>query len=242
MSAALKQKASEPTPTPFPSAERAALGHAIARAADANARRKALETAAQAAGADVLKAIAAAEAAEEGIQEAQAGATRHLIDKARGVSGPVPLTVREARAAAIAAQDDLDEARQNREALRAELDRGDNGLAALLVSDAAKKVVQAEMAGRGAALAAHVERLQREIVEVGSSLRWLVNAGAFPMEHGRPSDPGIRHAVDRLNSAPTAWEITGICGIESFAHPIGAQKMQAAFEALLRDANAVLPG
>jgi hypothetical protein len=103
MSAALKQKPL--TPTAFPSAERAALAHAIAAAADAGARRAALEKAAQTANTDVLRAIGLAEAAEAALAGAQGNTIRHIVDKTLGGTvGAAPLTVREARQAAISAQ------------------------------------------------------------------------------------------------------------------------------------------
>jgi multidrug resistance efflux pump len=113
VSAALKQKPAL-TPTPFPRPERAALAHAIARAADAAARRVALEKAAQTANSDVLQAIGAVEAAEAVLAEAQGTTARHLVDKALGTAGAAPTTIREARAAVIAAQDHLEECSRSR--------------------------------------------------------------------------------------------------------------------------------
>lgn len=101
MSAALKHKASEPVPAAFPSPERGHLAHAIAAAADARARRAALEQAAAAANADVLASIYAVEAAEATLAEAGPAAVKHVVDRAVGTAGPPPMSTAAARARVI---------------------------------------------------------------------------------------------------------------------------------------------
>jgi hypothetical protein len=236
VSAALKQKAL--TPTPFQSAERARLGHAIAAEADGRARRVALEQAARAADADVLKAIQAVEAAEAALVEAGPAAVRHVVDKALGKSDAPPMTVAQARARVIQCQDYLDECRQIRSGLKNELDKGDNGVAALRLTDAARAVVRVEMRERAIALADEVTRLQRELVAKGSALQWLAGVLIRP---DRGEDDPVRRAADRMESAPTAWMLGTVRGYASFAAPTGGNAWAAAFEQLLRDANAALP-
>jgi hypothetical protein len=240
MSAALKQKASEPTSTPFPSAERAALAHAIAAAADARARRVALEQAAQAANTAVLAAIGAAEAAEAALAEAGPLAVKHTVDKALGKAGPPPMSTAQARAAVIQCQDHLDECRAARAALKAELDRGDNPVPALRLTDAARAVIRSEMRQRAAALAEEVARLQKDLVSKGSALSWLHSAGVFPTVERGQDDP-VGRTVSRMESTPNAWTISNVRGGASFAVPTGGNAWKAAFEQLLRDANTPLP-
>ena len=231
MSAALKHKASEPTPTPFPTPERAALAHAIARAADAGARRVALEQAARAADADVLKAIQAVEAAEAALAEAGPAAVKHLVDKAVGNAGPPPMSTAAARAKVILAQDHLDECRDTRAALKAELDRGDNGVAGLLVLDAARAVIRVEMQQRAVALAARVLEMQRQLVATGSALEWLANsADVFPKKNGKPADDAIRHTVWRMQQTPDQWTQQSSAD-PPFAVPTGRLAWAQAFEA-----------
>jgi hypothetical protein len=239
MNAALKQKPL--TPTAFPSAERAALAHAIANAADAGARRVALERASQNANTDVLRAIQATEAAEAALAAAQGNTIRHVVDKALGTAGAAPVTIREARSAVIEAQDHLEECRGIRAALKAEMDVDDAGLSAFLVNDAAKAVIRSEMRERAVALAGRVAKMQREIVAAGSGLEWLSRAGVFPERNGAPADENIRHTVSRMELALQQWAIGTVQYATSFAQPLGAQRWQAAFEGLKRDATAALP-
>jgi hypothetical protein len=240
--AALKQKAPEPTPTPFASPERATLAAAIAAAADAGARREALVKAVSTAEAEVRAARVAAEATETALLEAQGNATQHRVALALGTAGAPPLSVRQVRAASIAAADDLEEARATRDALKAELDGHDNGLLTLRVQDAAIAVLRAEMAGRGVALAARVAEMQRQLVAAASGLEWLASAGVFPTVNGRPADDAIRHTVWRMESAPRQWAtVAERPGAVPFAVSTGAQRWQAAFEALKRDPTTPLP-
>jgi hypothetical protein len=236
MSAAAMKRSSEPTP--FPSAQRAELAHAIARAADAGARPVALEQAAATANSALLAAIGAVEAAEEALEEAKGNTAKHAVDRVLGTAGPPPLTVGQARAAVIQAQDHLDECRDTRAALKAELDKGDNGLSSLRLTDAARAVIRVEMRDRAIALAAEVTRLQRDLVAKGSALQWL--AGVLPRADLGQDDP-VRRAADRMESSPSAWTIGTIRGDASFAIPTGGNAWAAAYEALLRDANTVLP-
>jgi hypothetical protein len=240
VSAALK-RAPEPTPAAFASPERAALAHAIAAAADAGARKAALERASQNANSDVMRAIGLAEAAEAALAEAQGNTIRHVVDKALGTAGAAPVTIREARAAVIEAQDHLEESRGIRAALKAELDAGDNGLTALRVTDAARAVVRVEMQQRAVALAGRVAKMQREIVAAGSGLEWLSRAGVFPERNGAPADENIRHTVSRMELAPNQWVLGTIRYAAAFAEPTGALAWEAAFEALKRDAATALP-
>jgi hypothetical protein len=242
MSASLKQKAPAPmTPTAFQSPERAALAHAIAAAADADARKGALAQAAQAANSDVMRAIGLAEAAEAALAEAQGNTIRHVVDKALGTAGAAPVTIREARAAVIEAQDHLEECRGIRAALKAEMDADNTGLSALRVNDAAKAVIRSEMRERAVALAGRVAEMQRQLVAAGSGLEWLSRAGVFPERNGAPAADDIRYTVSRMELAPRGWAIGTLRYPESFAMPTGALAWQAAFEALRHDPNAQLP-
>ena len=149
------------------------------------------------------------------------------------------MTVGQARAAVIQAQDHLDECRDTRAALKAELDKGDNGLSSLRVTDAARAVIRVEMQRRAVALAAEVTRLQRDLVAKGSALQWL--AGVLPRADRGQDDP-IRRAAERMESAPSCMDDRhGCAAYASFAIPTGGNAWAAAFEALLRDANAPLP-
>jgi hypothetical protein len=161
-----------------------------------------------------------------------------------GTAGAPPLSVRQVRAASIAAADDLEETRATRDALKAELDGRDNGFSTLQVQDAAVAVLRAEMAGRGVALAARAAGLQRELVAAGSGLEWLSRAGAFREpggRHGEAADENIRHTVLRMESAPSQWTMSTNPRDAPFAVPTGAQRWQAAFEAMKRDARTPLP-
>jgi hypothetical protein len=230
----------EPTPTPFQSPERAALAAAIVKAAGADARRAALAKAVATADAEVRTARLAVAAADEDIETAKVNAARHLTDTTLGNAGVAPLSIREARAAAIEAADHLEACLAAREASNAERAEGHEGLSAILVQDAAVAVLKSEAAGRGAALASRVAELQRELVAHGSGLEWLSRAGVFQVERGVDSD--IRHTIVRMESTPRQWATTAARpGAEPFAQPLGAQRWQAAFEALKRDATTPLP-
>ena len=135
----------------------------------------------------------------------------------------------------IQCQDALEEARQVRAALKAKLDRGDNGVAGLRLTDAARAVIRVEMQQRAAALAAEVTQLQKDLVSKGSALTWLHGAGVFPKD-----DP-VGRVVSRMESSPNAWTIGTVRGTKSFAVPTGGNALAAAFEQLKRDANAQLP-
>jgi hypothetical protein len=237
MSASAKQRAPEVTPTPYSSPERAALAHAIAAAADAGARRVALERAAQAANSDALKAIQTVEAAEAALGEAQGNTAKHAVDKALGNAGAAPLTVREARAAVIEAQDHLEECRATRAALKAELYASANRWSALSVEDAAKAVLRAEMQQRAIALAAEVAQLQKDLVSKGSTLQWLSNKGVLP----NADEATIRNTVARLERPAAEWAIGTVRYATSVWEPTGRLKWEAAFERLKTDANAALP-
>jgi hypothetical protein len=239
VSAALKQKPL--APTPFPSPERAALAHAIAAAADAGARRAALERASQNANSDVLKAIGLCEAAEAALAEAQTNTIKHVVDKALGTARAAPVTIREARAAVIEAQDHLEECRGIRAALKTELDVDNNGLAVLRVNDCAKAVIRSEMQQRAVALAGQVAELQRQLVAAGSGLEWLCRAGVFPERNGAPTDVSIRYAVQRMEQAPRQWALGTVRYAESFAEPLGAQRWDEALKRLCNDPNTPLP-
>jgi hypothetical protein len=244
MSAAAK-RAPEPAPTPLPSPERAALAHAIAAAADADARKAALAQAAQTTDAEVRAARRAVAAAAEAIETAKSNAVRHLTDIARGTAGEAPVTIRQACASRDEAAAHLEACLAARDALRVEM-AADNDWSALRVQDAAVAVLIAEMAGRGAALAARVAEMQRKLVAAGSALEWLSRAGAFREpggRHGEAADENIRHTVQRMESTPSQWATAAERpGAGPFAQPIGAQRWQVAFEALKRDATTPLPG
>jgi hypothetical protein len=88
-------------------------------------------------------------------------------------------------------------------------------------------------------LAAEVAELQRALVARGSALEWLANAGVFGPQ-GAPAD--IRNTVWRLNSTPNQWATINTGSPPApFAIPTGAQRWQAVFELLKRDATAALP-
>jgi hypothetical protein len=228
-----------PEPAAFPSAERAELAAAIVKAAAAGARTAALAKAIATANSDVLQAIMAAERAEEALADAQASAGRNLVDKALGGAGPA-VSVREARSAVIAAQEHLDECRTTRAALQAE-PSDDRGLSAAAVRAAALAVISAETAGRGAAMAARVSAMQRELVAVGSGLEWLAAIDAFPTRNGRPADDAVRHAALRMEQTPGQWMMTATPQEKPFAVQSGRIAWTAAFERLQTDANAELP-
>jgi hypothetical protein len=243
MSAAAK-RAPEPAPTPFPSPERAALAAAIVAAAGADARRAALVKATATADDEVLAARRAVAAADQGIEVSKSNAARHLTDTALGVAGEPPQSIRQARATAIEAADNLEVCIAAREGLNAE-QVDVHGLATLRVQDAAVAVLRAEMAGRGVALAARVAEMQRQLVAAGSALEWLAKEGVFREPGGRrgEADENIRRTVWRMmDSTPRQWAtILEGPGAVPFAQPTGAQRWQAAFEALKRDANTPLP-
>ena len=72
----------------------------------------------------------------------------------------------------------------------------------------------------------------------GSALQWL--SRVLPRAD-RGEDDSIHHAAERMESTPTAWMLGTVRGYASFAIPTGGNAWAAAFEALLRDANAPLP-
>jgi hypothetical protein len=116
----------------------------------------------------------------------------------------------------------------------------------LQVEAAAVAVIRAEMAARGVALAAQVARLQRELVARGSALQWLSKAGVFPQIEngslrGQPADNDVRGTVQRMESTPGQWATATTPHAAPFAIPTGAQRWQAAFEGLKRDATTSLP-
>lgn len=78
--------------------------------------------------------------------------------------------------------------------MKDELDKGDNPVAALLVTEAARAVIRSEMQQRAVALAAEVARLQRELVQKGSGLQWLHSAGVLPRAERGKDDP-IAHTI-----------------------------------------------
>jgi hypothetical protein len=146
MSAAMKR--APETPTPLPSAERAALAAAIAKAAGADARKAALAKAITTADEGVRAARLAVAAADQGIEVAKVNAARHLTDTALGTAGVAPLSIREARAAAIEAADHLEACVAARDALNSERAEGHEGLSAILVTDAARAVIKGGVGAR----------------------------------------------------------------------------------------------
>jgi hypothetical protein len=249
MSASLKQKLPPVTPAAFQSAQRAELAVEIVASAAADTRKAALARAVATADDEVRAARRAVEAAETALQEAQGNATQHRVATALGTAGPPPLSVRECRALAVVAADDLQAGLEARDALKVELnaEQGRPDFARMRVKDAAIAVIKAEMAERAVALAAEVERLQKDLVSKGSALQWLSEAGAtVPMCGSSYSalteaEKGIRDTIARLDVAPNQWATGTIRYATSVFEPTGRLKWEAAFEALKTDPNAALP-
>jgi hypothetical protein len=181
------------------------------------------------------------EAAGQAIEVAKVNAARHLTDTALGTAGVAPLSIREARTAAIEAADHLEACVAARDALNSERAEGHEGLSAILVTDAARAVIKAEVSGRVAAMASRVAELQRQLVAAGSALEWLSSRGALPPVARGEVDP-IGRTVGLLRVPPTEWALGGTVRYStSFAEPTGAVAWEAAFEALKRDATTLLP-
>ena len=84
-------------------------------------------------------------------------------------------------------------------------------------------------------------RCNASLWRLAPHLQWLANADVFPKENGKPADDMIRNTVWRMESTPGQWALTTSRKRTPFAQPIGAQRWQAAFEALKRDATTPLP-
>jgi hypothetical protein len=218
VSAAVKRHP-EPTPTPFASAERAALAHAIAAAKDRAARRAEIEQAFQSARTAAWAATNVVDAAVE----AEAGKARMYR------RSPDPDVVTDA------AKRDVELTRAALQAQKSELDAEKDlyDPSTSNIAAAALAVVRAEQAGPAVALAARLERMEREMFEVGSVVSWLVGRGVISDDASRRFE-GV---------APGGWgSRIGYCPpFATFPLSTGAQALEAAFEALARDASAPLP-
>lgn len=235
-----------PDVTGYATPERAALAHAIAAHAAAIANVTATDEAGQRASEAVWTAQAAVTAAQEAVNEAREATTRHLVAVAGGDAGPVPRTVRQARADLAEAEAALEDARIARDALKGRLPDAEaaRDRAARVRSDAARGVIAAEAAGHAAALAGEVGELQAAALRKGAALAWLTNVGAIPVvkqfgaAFGKPADPRIRAIVGRHEEALQeysyeGWNQTTAAG--------GAVVWDDALAVLERDANAPLP-
>lgn len=250
MAVAVLKRTAELEPTV--SAERAALSAAIAAAADADARKLAVNRAHSSASSAVWAARTAVEVATAGIETARADAVRHLTDAAMGTAGEAPVSPAEARTRLAQAQDHLTASIAARDALQAEVaEQQRRGLdfPAMRVAEGARAVIRVEMRERAVALAVQVQQLQRQLVADGSALRWLSDAGVFPTVtkfgdpwHGQLADRDVHDAILRMRESPWGWQVPVGRGDVPFARPTGADAWQAAFEALQRDAQAQLPG
>lgn len=236
-------------PPPGLSRERAALAEAIAAASAATVRRAGLEKATKAADESVWAAVEAVNTAQFALSTAKREAARYLTELALGNAVEPPLSIKRARVDVADAEDSLEAARAARAALKAQLEEDNNRFDPLpdRVAAAAVTVIRDERSDAALALAARIERLQKELIEAGSALQWLARHGVFPVveggaTHGRPADRGIRDTLARLETTPTIWTVSLLAGSPPFAVPTGEMAWAGAFEELMRNADAPLPG
>jgi hypothetical protein len=208
-------------PTQQLTAERATLAHAIAGQGERVARLEELDQAVRRATSAVRAACSVVDDAVE--QEAQRA---HMYGRS-----PDPTVVTEA------ARRDVEVTREAlraaKDALAEEVRRYDPW--PQRIDAAALEVLRAELPGPAVALAARVERLQRDLFEAGSALSRLANLGVIPAD-----DAAVRATIKRFETiAPGGWG-SSWNGVPVFV-PIGARALETAFAALKGDANAALP-
>lgn len=246
----------QPTPSPSPPArgpggrflprdpppERQALAAAITRHRAAREDHARTGEAIARAGLRRLDAAAAGVRAETALAKAKAGEGETLVAALLADAEPGSSPVREAEAALTAAQEQHAALGGAEQALRERLAETEREVerAGRLLRERAVEV----LATAPAVLAA-VDRLaatQRELVEVGDQVLWLVRTGVLKPQPGmsfnaRAGDlpTKVRVLVERLSQPPTAWH-------DIIAEVAGSWRVfSAALEALESDAAAVLP-
>jgi hypothetical protein len=187
----------------------------------------------------VAASFAAVDAAEAELERARADAPARLVARALGEEPAGGKTVPEAQAELDAARANLAAARAARDTLRGEVERvgGFDIAGARLKSAAAGALREAPALG---ALLGELERLQRELVERGSELVFLIRENVVDAQKvvrpdTAPLDARARNIWFRMQSPPASWH-----GLAREVQP-GEQRWREALEALTRDADAPLP-
>ena len=124
--------------------------------------------------------------------------------------------------------------------MKAELDRGDNPVPALRLTDAARAVIRSEMQATRGCIGRGSRAVTKRFGFERFGVAWLHSAGVFPTVERGQDDP-VGRTVSRMESTPNAWTIGNVRGAASFAIPTGGNALAAAFEELLRDATTPLP-
>ncbi len=206
---ALAIRRAAPAEAPAESGARAALAEAIEARAEADKARERVQAAHARLEAKVYEGHRAMAAAEIALEQAK-DAPGFLVKQALGELAELPKSVPEARAELEAAEASLAAAREARDTIQAQLDRDPDphGFGERRLKMAAGAVLR-EAPSLGAVLD-DLERLQRDIVERGVALVYLVREGVLNVEAGpgaelSPIEARARAIWHRLQSPPTSW-------------------------------------
>ncbi len=230
------------TAPPPRSEAREKLAQAITAYKAAEAALTRLEAASTDVSAASIRAMQRQDQAEADLECAKQGSAAFLIAQATGEQAEAPTSITDARRELDEARDAYDVARATREGLPPAVEKARHALdfarsrltkAAVIVLREAPAVLET---------LADVERLQRELVERGLALEWLMGASVFPETRaaedffpGAVEPERARTAYRRLQSPPQFWN--------GLRHDGTAQqRWQAAFDALMQDADAPIPG
>jgi hypothetical protein len=222
---------STPAAPPALSPERQHLAHTITEWKVATEQLAAVMSAIASAQTVVYAQAAIVDAAEADIAQSKLDAAEFLTLSALGKAGTPPRTIRAARDAVRDATDGLDSARAAVIALEAR--KAENGKTFCEYNRAAavRAVLMASPEVARALVA--VQTIQAQLVEAGSALLFLQEAGALRIgmpgnrDYGGPTEAD--HAINRLHAPPDTW------------HALdrdGAAPYRAWAERLLTDASA----
>jgi hypothetical protein len=222
----------------FDSPARAALAIAIAEKAAADEAHRKLVAAGESLAQAVYTADGVVEAARQAIEDAKEGTVRHLTAIATGEAGKAPKTVKQARQEMTDAEEALELARAARDGLTGRIDEARATAARMVdrVREAAKGVLAEAPAATG--LLAEVIDLQREIINKGRAMSWLMGQGILP-----GASSAMRQSGDPLRDAYITRLFVDMLPVDYAvaADASCAPAWQAALEALCVDPSAELP-
>jgi chromosome segregation ATPase len=223
------------------SAERKALADAIANITERKARIAATSAAYEQAREHHTACYTRLDEAQKVLEGVQDALTEHAIAKAQGTAGQAPMTLSEARRAVDDAEADLEAASAAKERLKIAAEDAAAGM--WLPETNVKKVAANVVAALPEVqkIVDSFQRLQRELIEAGATIKWLSDIGAVSLENvkteaGYVFSPAKR-AVVALETAPSFW------AVETSGRTAAFERLAVFFHALQTDPDAttVLP-
>jgi hypothetical protein len=233
----------------FPSAARAALAEAIAARDAIIAEIAAIEAQDEPARSRWSDARVAYEAAKKTVDGAKAAYATHLVDMATGRGGEEPVSPQMARQRLADAEDDLETAKTVHATIRSRRDQKATELRYARERAKAAAIAVMREFPAVAKVAEDFERLQRELLDRGLVMKWLVQEGVIKLTKlndiltggvDASYRPKVAYtptdlAVQRFESPPLTWK-----ALMQDERVRGAVRWEAALRSLLTDADATV--